>query len=367
MHGPRRLVTLQRQHNQLRQPEHGRAWIRSTSWKKCNTPSQHCSTLRPSCARQCAQHWCRQRPTRSASGARGSAIAASRAWKLFLLTPRMLLARTPQQGSQGRAELLSRAAKFQRGEWPQLLRSARQAAQQPTSRNEPQQDGAGERKRRRVCAKVRQAEVSRARQVLTAAEIAPGTQATLRALTDPARRPPELRREIPEEVLQHQPQQPTRLATGAVASALRETHRGGAAGLSGMRTEHLKLLLQDVEAMELLAEAASQLASAEVSPDIARGISAARLTALSKPDGGVRGIATGDGLRRLVSRTLAKGWAAIFDQATRPYQYSTPCRRALVLGRPRQGHSGHAPRSSPQTPGRIQKLDPLYKPIITPI
>ncbi|CAE7269436.1 unnamed protein product, partial [Symbiodinium pilosum] len=218
--------------------------------------------------------------------------------------------------SQGRAELLSRAAKFQRGEWPQLLRSARQAAQQPTSRNEPQQDGAGERKRRRVCAKVRQAEVSRARQVLTAAEIAPGTQATLRALTDPARRPPELRREIPEEVLQHQPQQPTRLATGAVASALRETHRGGAAGLSGMRTEHLKLLLQDVEAMELLAEAASQLASAEVSPDIARGISAARLTALSKPDGGVRGIATGDGLRRLVSRTLAKGWAAIFDQAT---------------------------------------------------
>ena len=96
---------------------------------------------------------------RSASGARGSAVTASRAWKLFLLTPRMMLARTPQQGSQGRAELLSRAAKFQRGEWPQLLRSARQAAQQPTSRNEPQRDGAGERERRRACAKVRQGEV----------------------------------------------------------------------------------------------------------------------------------------------------------------------------------------------------------------
>ena len=168
--------------------------------------------------------------------------------------------------------------------------------------------------------------MSRARQILTAAEIAPGTEATLRALTDPARRPPELCREIPEEVLQHQPQQPIRLATGAVASALRETHRGGAAGLSGMRAEHLKLLLQDVEAMELLAEAASQLASADIPPDIATGIAAVRLTALSKPDGGVRGIATGDAFRRLVSRTLAKGWAATFDQATRPYQYALQAR-----------------------------------------
>ena len=42
-----------------RQLERGRAWIPSTCWKKCDTPSQHCSTLRPSCARQCAQHWCR--------------------------------------------------------------------------------------------------------------------------------------------------------------------------------------------------------------------------------------------------------------------------------------------------------------------
>ena len=40
---------------------------------------------------------------------------------------------------------------------------------------------------------------SQARQVFTVAGIALGTEATLRALTDPARRPPELRREILQE------------------------------------------------------------------------------------------------------------------------------------------------------------------------
>ena len=36
----------------------------------------------------------------------------SRAWKLFLLAPRMLLARTTQRGALGREEQLARAAGF---------------------------------------------------------------------------------------------------------------------------------------------------------------------------------------------------------------------------------------------------------------
>ena len=40
----------------------------------------------------------------------------------------MLLARTEQRGSQGRAELLGRAAAFQRGDWIQLLQSARRVS-----------------------------------------------------------------------------------------------------------------------------------------------------------------------------------------------------------------------------------------------
>ena len=114
-----------------------------------------------------------------------------------------------------------------------------------------------------------------------------------------------------------------------MATALREAKRGGAAGLSGMRAEHLKMLLQHTEAMELLADAATLLARAHVPPEIQTALAMVRLTALRKPDGGVRGIATGDAFRRLVSRTLAKQWATEFDEATRPYH--TTLREAAVL------------------------------------
>ena len=51
--------------------------------------------------------------------------SASRAWKLFLLAPRMLPAWPEQQGSHGRALMLARAAAFQRGDQRQLLAAAR--------------------------------------------------------------------------------------------------------------------------------------------------------------------------------------------------------------------------------------------------
>ncbi|CAE7573040.1 unnamed protein product, partial [Symbiodinium sp. KB8] len=187
-----------------------------------------------------------------------AAARASRAWKLFLLVPRMLLTRAAQQGSQGRAELLERAAAFQRGEWTQLIRAAQPSHRAP-ARQPPPPDAATSRKRNQACAKVRQGELSRARQVLAAAELAPGTDATWQALTDPARRPPQPLEPLPAELLAFQPDQQVRLAAGAVATTLREAKRVGAAGLSGTRAEHLKILLQDAEAIELLADEATQL------------------------------------------------------------------------------------------------------------
>ncbi|OLP99530.1 hypothetical protein AK812_SmicGene17909 [Symbiodinium microadriaticum] len=55
------------------------------------------------------------------------------------------------------------------------------------------------------------------------------------------------------------------------AAALRDARRGGAAALSGMRAEHLKILLADVPALELLAFAATELANADVPADIVTG------------------------------------------------------------------------------------------------
>ena len=83
-----------------------------------------------------------------------------------------------------------------------------------------------------------------------------------------------------------------------------------------------------------MAYAATRVARTQLPPTVAAGVAMAQLTALRKPDGGVRGIATGDAFRRLVARTLAKQWAPTIDQATRPFQFAMQSRAgtdALVL------------------------------------
>ena len=78
---------------------------------------------------------------------------------------------------------------------------------------------------------------------------------------------------------------------------------------------------------EVFAEVATLLARAEVLGEALQAMALARLTALQKSNGGVRGIATGDALRRLVARTLARKYAARFDNATRPFLFALPPRR----------------------------------------
>ena len=46
------------------------------------------------------------------------------------------------------------------------------------------------------------------------------------------------------------------------------------------------------------------------------------MTALAKPDGGVRGIVAGDVIRRLVARTMAQQLGDAVEAATSPYQYA---------------------------------------------
>ena len=72
--------------------------------------------------------------------------------------------------------------------------------------------------------------------------------------------------------------------------------------------------------------------------EVVAALALARLTALSKPNGGVRGIATGDSFRRLVLRVLVRQWANAFDAATQPFQYALQARAgtdalaALLVG-----------------------------------
>ena len=137
----------------------------------------------PGCAGVCALSAARTLALRAiqSAGDRGFARdspEASRPWKLFMPVPRMLLARCKHQGRVGAAELLERAAAFQRGDWLRLPEKARlgNAGRGPRQPGNPAAEA--ERRRLVACAQVRRGEVSRARHTLTATPPAPGDDAT---------------------------------------------------------------------------------------------------------------------------------------------------------------------------------------------
>ena len=73
-------------------------------------------------------------------------------------------------------------------------------------------------------------------------------------------------------------------------------------------------------------EFASLLARGEVPGEVMEILRMGRITALSKPDGGVRGITVGDILRRWVSRTVAQQHSIRVEIATAPIQYALSTR-----------------------------------------
>ena len=71
---------------------------------------------------------------------------------------------------------------------------------------------------------------------------------------------------------------------------------------------------------------ASSWREAEVSQPIADAIRLGRMTALTKPNGGVRGIVAGDVIRRLTARTIAQQLDKVVEAATAPFQYALSTR-----------------------------------------
>ena len=103
---------------------------------------------------------------------------------------------------------------------------------------------------------------------------------------------------------------------------LRRALGGAAAGPSGMTSDHIFPVLESEVASELLTQVASLLSVGQVPHTILEAIRLGRLTALQKPDGGVRGIVVGDIIRRLVARTIAKQISEKVEVATAPFQYA---------------------------------------------
>ena len=127
-------------------------------------------------------------------------------------------------------------------------------------------------------------------------------------------------------MLNHVPQRPFDLDEDLVNKNLRSSKKGAAPGPPGMTTEHLRPLLPDHGGLHLFFRICERLARAEVPDAVVNIIRMGRLTVLSKPDGGVRGIVAGDVVRRLVARTMSQQLSPAVERATSPFQYAMTTR-----------------------------------------
>ena len=181
-----------------------------------------------------------------------------RGWKLFLLLPRMLLHRPPRGGLISRAKL----ARFEMF-------------------------------------------------------LAPGTEETLVALR---RRPAVPRDAIPEHLIRSAPEVPFALDEAQLNKNLRSAKRGAAPGPSGTTVEHLHPLLDHCGDLRMFFAVAELLARGQVPESIQAAVKLGRMTAFTKPEGGVRGIVAGDVVRRLVARTMSQQMMEAVQSATSPFQ-----------------------------------------------
>ena len=156
--------------------------------------------------------------------------------------------------------------------------------------------------------------------------MAPGNEATRAKLTNESRRLSAARRGLDEDILQMQPHVPFHLDEDKFQHNMRTSRRGAAGGPSGMTAEHLRVLLDSPSCTSLLGEAASQLAEGNIPEEVVTAIRLGRMTALQKPDGGVRGIVVGDVFRRVVARTIAQQYAKLGEAATHPFQHALSTR-----------------------------------------
>ena len=219
--------------------------------------------------------------------------------------------------------------RFARGVWLQLLAAGEEAAEsrvRGSRRIRSNFSESVERRAERDQQLANLGELSSARLALEGSALAPGNLATLRSLTNPARRPARPREPMPQSVADH-------LATGVFSldsegflQNLRVSKKGAAGGLSGMTVEHLRPLLERPADAELLCSLGQELAEASTPSSMVDVLRRGRITTLQKPDGGVRGIVVGEVFRRLVARTMAQQLSSAVEEATAPFQYALSTR-----------------------------------------
>ena len=192
----------------------------------------------------------------------GDITRQERGWKLFLLLPRMLLCRPRRGGFVPRKDLEQRLALFHGGNWHELvshsIRMAEQVSQNLVRRGRHHNSDTVEARAVRAEKFVQLGEISAGCQALESARVAPGTLATLHALTNQQRRPPVPREPVPEGLATAMPESPFDLDFDRFISNIRRAKRGAAPGPSGMTIEHLHPLLENDACFVLQGSGAAQ-------------------------------------------------------------------------------------------------------------
>ena len=173
-----------------------------------------------------------------------------------------------------------------------------------------------QRRGRAALKRVQQGQVSRAPQELKGAPLAPRDENTLNELR--RRRPQGRVRDIPADVLEFCPERELKLDAKIFAECLRSAPTGCSPGPGGCSNEILKVCLDDHESLALLTVAAEDFAKAAVPPCVFKAFMSARMTALSKPDGGIRGIASGVLLRKRWPDNLDLWWRPVVHRSSLP-------------------------------------------------
>ena len=209
-----------------------------------------------------------------------------RSWQLFLLVTRMFLLRSSRGRLLHRKPTETRVSLFARGEWAKLIEMSLD-----TSMNAAKNSRATPSKREHAgryawCMWVRSRLADRP---LKERRSPRGTiPRCVNSVTRVADRPCQ-EECYPRTSLVSSPNRSSLYEEDRSALHSERKSSGGAApGPSGMTADHLRLALEASVDSLPLGQVASLLSRAQVPPEIMDALGAGRLTALKKPDGGVR-------------------------------------------------------------------------------
>ena len=171
-------------------------------------------------------------------------LMEERAWKAFCLLPLLLFRRPVHERNVSKEDLRRRFDLFTNGAWEILVDEAVATLPVPVK---PRSEAplSSEHRGEKAAQKVRLGEITRARQCLTGAPLAPGNDNTFNELQ--RKRPQEVVRELPEHVRAFTPETPLVVNKEILLKSLKSSPRGSSPGPGGCTYEHLKVLMDDAD------------------------------------------------------------------------------------------------------------------------